>query len=104
MHKVPYIKKAIIADLYANLCLACKQMEPIVLDLAKLFEEEILFLKINLSNQAIDPVKITKLINGKEINSAPTFLLINEGHEVDRFEGMVTMAVFEQKIMKAFEL
>ena len=90
--------KPVVVDLYANMCISCKNMEPIFHALDKKFSQKVTFLKINMSNPEINPEKITSFIKGDDIQSVPAFLFIKDGKEIDRIVSEVPMEKLERQI------
>ncbi len=70
----------IVVDFYSTWCIPCQKMMPIINDLAKHFGEKIKFVKINVSqNQEIASMF--------DIQSIPTFVLMQKGKEIKRIVG-----------------
>ena len=71
-------KLPILVDFYADWCGPCKKLTPILETLEKIYEKQILFLKINVDNE--DCSDVCSLYN---IESMPTVLFIQNKVERD---------------------
>jgi len=90
----------LVIDVYGDLCLACKNMEPIFESLANKFSDTITFVKFNLSGNDNDITELVSLLDTQAITSVPAFLMIKGGKEVERLAGEVSEPVFYQRIAK----
>ncbi len=90
----------LVIDVSANLCISCKNMEPIFEKLADKFRGKVNFMKVNISNPAINISRITSLLGGKDILSVPVFLFIKGKKEIARLEGEIPFDKFSQEIEK----
>ena len=85
-------KNAVVVDFYAEWCMPCLMMAPIIEDLADKFEN-ISFAKLNVDeNQDI--------ANKMGISSIPCLIVFKEGKEIDRIVGALSQEVLEEKISK----
>ncbi len=70
----------VMVDFYAEWCGPCKQMAPIVDDLAKQFEG-----KVKIGKVDVDANPETPQMYG--VQSIPTFVLLKNGEVVNKFTG-----------------
>ena len=73
--------KPVVVDFWASWCRPCHTMAPILRALAKEFESEILFAKVDIENNR-------DLAAQFNIKSIPTLVLIRNGKEWDRISGV----------------
>ncbi len=89
-----YIKEGInFIDFFAEWCMPCVMMGPIIEDLAEEFEGKVKFGKINVD----DEKEIAKKF---EVSSIPTFIIFKEGQEVKRIIGVVNQDELNELIKK----
>ncbi|MFH0898659.1 MAG: FAD-dependent oxidoreductase, partial [bacterium] len=90
----------IVVDVYANLCISCQQMEPVLVKLAQEFSDKVHFIKVRIG--IIEPTKLATLVKGGPITTVPTFLLIKSGKEVHRMQNLISEQDFRNKIIDFF--
>jgi thioredoxin len=73
--------KPVVVDFWASWCRPCHVMAPILRGLAKEFESEIVFAKVDVENNR-------DLVDQFKIKSIPTLVLIRNGKEWDRISGV----------------
>lgn len=78
------VKKAtpVLADFYATWCIPCKAMMPVIERLAEQFSGRAEFVKVNIEDSA-------GLAAQQGVRGVPTFLLIVNGHTVERIVGAI---------------
>ena len=82
--------KLVVVDFYAEWCMPCLMLAPIIDDLAEEIKE-VKFVKINVDeNQA--------LASKFSVSSIPCLIIFKEGKEVDRLIGAQDGEVIEEKI------
>lgn len=85
-----------IVDFYATWCPPCKMMDPITEQLAKEFQDEIAFGKINTDKEIVAAQKY-------QIRFVPTFYLFKNGKVVSQFSGAKKKGDFKELIKKSFK-
>lgn len=85
--------KPLIVDFYADWCVPCKMMAPIISQVENENRDSILFGKINIDEN-------TDLALEYRVLSIPTLLFIKNGEVLGRIEGAVSKSVVDQKIEK----
>ena len=73
--------KPVVVDFWAGWCRPCHVMAPILRALAKEFENQIIFAKVDVENNR-------DLATQFNIRSIPTLVLIRNGKEWDRLTGV----------------
>jgi thioredoxin 1 len=86
-------KGIVLIDFFAEWCMPCMMMSPIVEDLNEEFENKINIGKVNVD----DNPEISEKFG---ISSIPTFILLKEGKEIDRMNGALTQDELEEFINK----
>jgi thioredoxin reductase (NADPH) len=94
----------VIIDFYANLCIPCQNMAPIVEKIAEKYSRSITFAKVNLSDLGMHLDEMRSCVEAPEITMAPTFLFIRDGKEVSRLVDEVSAQDFEHELKKMIEL
>ena len=87
-----FIKKGIVLiDFFAEWCMPCLMMAPVLEDLSETFKEKIKIGKINVEeNQA--------LAEKFEVRSIPNLVLFNDGKVIDNFVGAIAQEELEEKL------
>ena len=85
----------VIVDFYADWCVPCKMMAPVITQIEKEYRGKIEFGKLN-----IDECPMVAL--DYRVLSIPTLLFVKDGKVVGRVEAAVTKNVVEDKIKKYF--
>jgi len=84
--------KAVIVDFYAEWCMPCVMMAPVLEELASKFKT-IRFVKINVDEN--------KELSAKfKITSIPVLVIFQKGKEIERITGALPEEVLEEKIEK----
>lgn len=73
--------KPVVVDFWAGWCHPCHTMVPILRDLAKEYDDRIVFAKIDVENNS-------DLANQFNIKSIPTLVFFKKGKEWDRMNGI----------------
>ena len=87
----------VIVDFYADWCMPCKVMAPVVNEIEKKYINSIKMGKINIDENSMVALDYRVL-------SIPTLLFIKDGKVLGRLEEAVTKNVVETKIKKYFNL
>jgi thioredoxin 1 len=72
--------KLVIVDLWAEWCGPCKMMEPILIEIAEKFKENVKLVKLNIDENQ-------KTAADYNVMNIPTLILFKDGKEVDRLIG-----------------
>jgi len=83
----------VLVDFYADWCMPCVMMAPVLEDLARKFKGKIKFGKVNIEHHQ-------ELAQKFRIVSLPTFMLFKEGKQVEQFVGSRPIEDFEEKLNK----
>lgn len=86
-------EKPVVVDFWAGWCRPCHVMAPILRALAKEFEKQVVFAKVDVENNR-------DLATQFNIRSIPTLLLIRNGKEWDRLTGVRTRSELRKLIGK----
>jgi len=79
-------------DFFAEWCMPCLMMSPILEDLAQNMKKHIQFAKVNIS-------ECSSLAEKFGVSSIPTFIVFKNGKEVDRIVGQQPADIIEEKLM-----
>ncbi|MFB6294505.1 MAG: thioredoxin [Candidatus Nanohaloarchaea archaeon] len=82
-----------VIDFWAEWCGPCKQMAPIVEELSEEMDS-VNFGKVNVEEHQ-------DIATGHGVRSIPTFLLLQDGDEVDRAMGAMSKSEFQEWIQDA---
>ena len=85
--------KPVVVDFWAGWCAPCQTMAPIMKSLAKEFEEQVIFAKIDVPNNR-------DLAEQFKIRSIPTVILFRNGKEWDRFSGLKNRSDIRSMLQK----
>ncbi|MBR9705715.1 thioredoxin [Candidatus Pacearchaeota archaeon] len=86
--------KLVVVEFFAEWCMPCLMMEPVMEDLAASeCMKDVKFVKINIDDNPT-------LANKCKVTSIPCLVIFEEGEEVDRVVGSQTYDVIEEKIKK----
>lgn len=87
-----FVKKGyVLIDFFAEWCMPCRMMSPILDELSEKFEGKIKFAKVDIdSNQ--------KLAQKFNVVSIPNFILFKEGKQVHQFMGATSAENFGKKL------
>ncbi len=89
-----YTKKGfVLIDFYADWCMPCVMMAPIIDELSEKYDSKIKFGKINIDDNHAMAEKFS-------IMSIPNFILFKDGKKVEQFIGSMSFESFEKKLGK----
>ncbi len=89
-----FTKKGLVfVDFFADWCMPCVMMTPIIEDLASDFVGKVKFGKVNVN----DNESLAKKFN---VSSIPNFVLLKEGKVVEQFVGAIDAQEIEEKLNK----
>lgn len=85
--------KTVLIDFWAPWCNPCKEMNPVIEEIAEEYEQQLKTIKINIDdNQELaDKIGVLKI---------PTFLIFKDGEEVDKMVGKTPKGDLAEKIEK----
>ena len=90
-----FIKEgAVLVDFFAEWCMPCLMMAPVIEELSEKFKGKIKFGKVNVDDN-------TKLAQKYNVMSIPNFVLFKNGQAADRFVGSMNFEDFESKLKKS---
>ena len=81
----------VVVDFWAEWCGPCRAMNPIIEELSSIYENKIVFAKLNVDKNPVTPSKYG-------FSSIPTFLIIKNGQIMNSIIGAVTQEIFEETI------
>ncbi|MFA6974301.1 MAG: thioredoxin [Parcubacteria group bacterium] len=88
----PFIKKGLVlVDFFAEWCMPCVMMGPVVDELATKFKGKIKFGKVNIEDNNILAQKLG-------VRSIPNFILFKEGKQIENFVGTMPSEDFEERL------
>lgn len=89
-----YIKKGVVLiDFFAEWCMPCLMMAPVIDELAEKYKGKVKFGKVNIDSEG-------KLANKYGIRSIPNFILFKDGEKIDQFVGAMSEENFDGKLKK----
>ena len=92
-----FIKEGLVlVDFFAEWCMPCVMMGPIVEDISEEFKGKAKVGKINIDDQ-------TEIANKFEVSSIPTFIVFKDGEPVERITGAVNQDELSEAIQKHLE-
>ena len=83
----------VFIDFFAEWCMPCLMMAPIIDDLSEEFKGKIKFGKVNVDES-------TKLAQKFEVTSIPTFVVFKDGKKIGQFVGAIPQEDFSEKLKK----
>jgi thioredoxin 1 len=81
----------VLVDFYADWCMPCIMMAPIIDELSKDFAEKIRFVKVNIEENQ-------ELAQKFNIMSIPNFVLFKDGKQETQFMGSMSAEDFKEKL------
>ncbi|MFH0831531.1 MAG: thioredoxin [archaeon] len=89
----PFIKenKVAFVDFFAEWCMPCVMMVPVVEELARSFSGKVAFAKMNIDENH-------DTASGLKVMSIPTFMIFKKGEPVQRFTGAMSVDMLKEKI------
>ncbi|MEM1589532.1 MAG: thioredoxin [Candidatus Bathyarchaeia archaeon] len=88
--------KLVLVDFYADWCMPCRMMAPVVEELAREYAGKVLVGKINVDE---NPATADRF----QVFSIPTLIIFKFGREVDRIVGFVPKKQVESLLKKYLE-
>lgn len=86
----------VLVDFFADWCMPCRMMAPVVEELAKDYAGKVLVGKINVDE---NPATAGQF----QVFSIPTLVIMKSGEEVDRIVGFVPKSQIEARLKKYLE-
>ncbi len=87
-----FIKKdLVLIDFFAEWCMPCMMMSPIIDDLSEKFKGKIKFGKVNVG-------ETQELAQRFNVSSIPNFTLFKDGKQIESFTGSMAEDDFEEKL------
>ena len=83
--------KVVLIDFFAEWCMPCLMMEPIIDELSEKFKGKIRFGKINIG----DNQELAKRFN---VSSIPNFILFKEGKPIEQIVGSMSADELQTKL------
>ena len=89
-----FIKEGLVlVDFFAEWCMPCLMMAPVIDELSEKFKGKINFGKVNVEDNQ-------ELAKKFEISSIPNLVLFKDGEVIDHFVGSVSSGELEEKLGK----
>jgi thioredoxin-like negative regulator of GroEL len=85
----------VIVDVWSDTCAPCKQLEPVLIDVATRYEGRVRVAEVHTSS---DP----RLLMSLDVRSTPTVLIFSKGKELGRQSGFRSREWFDQMIETEF--
>jgi len=82
-----------LVDFYADWCMPCVMMAPVIEELSRKFNGKIKFGRVNVDDNK-------ELAQKFRIMSIPNFVLLKEGKVIEQFVGSSSIEDFEEKLKK----
>lgn len=86
----------VIIDVWSATCPPCKQLEPVLIDIATRFADRVRVVEIGIGDA--EPELVQKLA----VRATPTLIIVHEGRELGRETGYRPAGWFEQMIDAEF--
>lgn len=93
-------EKLLVVDVYGSFCIPCQKMAPLVEELAKYYDYQVSFAKLNVANRSVNVDEFAQMVSTAQIMQVPTFLFIKRGKVLFRHAGMLSKEAFTQAIEK----
>lgn len=90
-----HFSKPVIIDVYANRCVYCKRLDPILKELSQEMGADYRFAQLSLDREP-------QLVDSFNVRGFPTILFIKKGKEIGRHVGFMTKETFKSEIEKQF--
>ncbi len=88
--------RPVIIDLWAEWCMPCKMIEPVLDEIANEYKEKIDVVKINVD-------ECPELATELSVMNIPTLIFFKDGQEKTRITGINTKEYIEKKIEEFFD-
>lgn len=95
--EVTHSDRPVIVDVWSDLCAPCKQLAPVMIDVATKYEGRV---KVAEVNTAASPT----LVRALGVSATPTILVFSRGREMGRVAGYHPGNWFDEMIEKEFPL
>ena len=86
-------KKPVIIDFWAEWCMPCRIMAPVMEELAHDYAEKATFAKLNIDENL-------EIASHYNVMSIPLFIIFKQGHPVERIIGAVGRGPLEEALKK----
>ena len=86
-------EEIVLIDFYADWCMPCVMMTPVLEELSRKFKGKIKFGRINIEDNQ-------ELAQKFKIMSIPNFVLLKEGKVIEQFVGAMPLEDFADKLKK----
>ena len=86
----------VLVDFWAQWCMPCRMIAPIIDELSKGYKGKIKFVKVNVDNN-------TQLATDLEILSIPVLIIFKDGKEIKRIQGANPKPVIQKEIETALQ-
>ena len=96
-------KKPVIIDVYATLCMSCKQLLPTLERIATM-NKKITLVKLNMSNKTLGGEKLLTSIGGEHVHTVPTLIFVSKGREIGRLVDVTDEKIINRTIQDLFKL
>lgn len=83
----------VLVDFFAEWCMPCLMMAPVLEELSEKFKGKIKFGKVNVDEN-------NKLAQKYHVTSIPTFVLLKNGERIEQFIGAIPQEEFREKLKK----
>ncbi len=84
-------EELVLVDFYADWCMPCLMMTPVIEELSRKFKGKIKFGKVNIE----DNQELAQKFN---VSSIPNFVLLKKGKVIEQFVGSRPIEEFEEKL------
>ena len=85
--------KFVLIDFFAEWCMPCLMMAPVIEELSEKFEGKIKFGKVNIEDNS-------ELARKFNVSSIPNFVLFKDGKVIENFVGGMDAEEMEEKLRK----
>lgn len=86
----------VIVDVWGATCPPCKQLEPVLIEVATRFADRVRVVEIGV--ESAEP----ELVRALEVRATPTLIVVHEGQELGRQTGYRPVSWFEEMIETEF--
>jgi thioredoxin 1 len=83
----------VVVDFFAEWCMPCVMMAPVMEEMKDKFKNKIEFFKVNIDDNS-------SLAEKHEVMSIPTLIVFKDGKESERFIGAMQSEQLEEKLKK----
>jgi thioredoxin 1 len=86
-------KGTVLVDFFADWCMPCLMMAPVMDELSQKFKGKIKFAKVNVDSN-------NSLAQKYKVQSIPNFVLFKDGKPINQFVGAISEEDFEDKLKR----